>query len=48
MSVYQDLFGTWGGILTVFVIVISALGIPAGIALALTREIKGPVEKAEE
>lgn len=45
MSVYQDLFGTWGGILTVFIIVMAALGIPAGIMLVLNREIKGPAEK---
>ena len=44
MSVYQDLFGTWGGILTVFIVAMAALGIPAGIALVLNREIKGPAE----
>jgi hypothetical protein len=46
MTVYQDLFGTWGGVLTVFIIVVAALGIPVGIALVLNREIKGPAEKS--
>lgn len=45
MTVFQDLFGTWGGMLTVFIIIVAALGIPAGIAWVLGHEIKGPMER---
>lgn len=43
---WADLMGTWSGVLSVLVIVLSALAIPAGILWALLRQFKGPIEQA--
>lgn len=42
----MDLFGTWSGLLSLLVILLSAVAIPAGVYLALVRQVKGPIERA--
>ncbi len=43
-----DLLGTWSGLLSLLVIVLSAVAIPFGVYVALTRQFKGPIELANE
>lgn len=42
--VLADLFGSWGGVLTLFIVAVCALAIPAGIYFAM----KNAVRLAEE
>lgn len=42
----MDLFGTWSGLLSLIVILLSAVAIPAGVYIALVRQVKGPIELA--
>ncbi len=43
-----DLLGTWSGLLSLLVIVLSAVAIPLGVYVALTKQFKGPIELANE
>lgn len=43
-----DLLGTWSGLLSLLVIILSAVAIPFGVYVALTRQFKGPIELANE
>lgn len=43
-----DLLGTWSGLLSVLVIILSAVAIPFGVYVALARQYKGPIELANE
>ncbi len=43
-----DLLGTWSGLLSLLVIVLSAVAIPLGVYLALSRQYKGPIELAND
>jgi hypothetical protein len=43
-----DLLGTWSGLLSLLVIILSAVAIPLGVYVALTRQFKGPIELANE
>lgn len=44
----MELLGTWSGVLSFVVIVLSAVGIPLGVMWALMRQYKGPIELAHE
>ena len=46
MIIFHDLLGTWSGLLTFAVIIITALAVPGGVIYALHREIKGQAELA--
>ncbi|MDP1541343.1 MAG: hypothetical protein U0998_12870 [Moraxellaceae bacterium] len=43
-----DLLGTWSGLLSLLVIILSAVAIPFGVYLALARQYKGPIELAND
>jgi hypothetical protein len=45
---WMDLLGTWSGVLSLAVILICALGIPAAVFWALMRQVKGQIELAHE
>lgn len=45
---WNDLLGSWSGVLSVVVILLSALAIPGAILVALLRQHKGPVELAQQ
>ncbi len=38
--VLADLFGSWGGLLTVFIVLVCILAIPVGIFVAMKNAVK--------
>lgn len=40
--------GDFGGVLSLVVILLSALAIPGGVIWALMHQVKGPIERAHE
>lgn len=44
MELITEMLSTWDGILTVGIAAIMFFGIPAGVGIALMKEIKGPME----
>ena len=48
MDLMIELLGNYSGALSLIVILLSALGIPAGVLWALMRQVKGPMELAHE
>lgn len=48
LEMWAEMMGSWVGVASLAVILLSALAIPAGIVWALMAGFKGPVERAHE
>lgn len=46
MEMWAEMMGSWAGVGSLVVILLSALAIPAAILWALQVQFKGPVERA--
>ncbi len=48
MEIWGEMMGSWAGVASLVVILLSALAIPAAILWALQTHFKGPIELAHE
>lgn len=48
LEMWAEMMGSWVGVASLAVILLSALAIPAGIVWALMHQFKGPIELANE
>lgn len=48
MDMWLDLFGTWSGVLTVAVVILTALAIPLGVVYMLHHDMRGPANRKAE